>query len=32
MHPKMPYDVSCPLEKPVTRMVPLEMWEVVEEV
>jgi hypothetical protein len=32
MYPKMPYDVSFPLETPVTHMAPLEIWEVVEEV
>jgi hypothetical protein len=29
MHPETPHDVPCPLETPVTRMAPLETWEVV---
>jgi hypothetical protein len=32
MHPETPHDVYCPLETPMTHMVPLETWEVVEEV
>ncbi|KAJ7337400.1 hypothetical protein DFH08DRAFT_964393 [Mycena albidolilacea] len=32
MHPETPHVISCPLETPATRMVPLETWEVIEEV